>query len=159
MKKVLLTFFILLIVVAGVYYTKNYAKSGQVLSIFTKPATVTIDNQSFNVSIARSEKEHEVGLSGTKSLDQNQGMIFLFNNPGYYSFWMKDMKFPIDIIFINNDQIVTIYNDAPTVQGQENLIAYPPTQMVDKVLEIQAGLSEKYNFKIGDKVKYENLGN
>jgi len=134
-------------------------KGGQVLSVFKKPAMVTIDNQSFNVTIARSEKEHEIGLSGTKSLDRNQGMMFLFNNPGYYSFWMKDMKFPIDIIFINNDQIVTIYNDAPIIKGQENLIAYPPTQMADKVLEIQAGLSKKYSFKIGDKVKYENFGN
>jgi uncharacterized membrane protein (UPF0127 family) len=159
MKKVLLTLFVLLIVAAGVYYTQNYMQGGQVLSVFKKNAIVTIDNQSFNVSIANSEKDREIGLSETKSLDQNQGMLFLFNNPGYYSFWMKNMKFPIDIIFINNDQIVTIHDNAQIIKAQENPMLYTPTQSSDKVLEIQAGLSEKYNFKIGDKVKYENLGN
>jgi hypothetical protein len=69
------------------------------------------------------------------------------------------MKFPIDIIFINNDQIVTIHDNAQIIKAQENPMLYTPTQSSDKVLEIQAGLSEKYNFKIGDKVKYENLGN
>jgi len=159
MKKVLLTLFVLLIVAAGVYYTQNYMQGGQVLSVFKKNAIVTIDNQSFNVSIANSEKDREIGLSETKSLDQNQGMLFLFNNPGYYSFWMKNMKFPIDIIFINNDQIVTIHDNAQIIKAQENPMLYTPTQSSDKVLEIQAGISEKYNFKIGDKVKYENLGN
>ena len=159
MKKILLALFVLLILVGGVYYTQNYMKGGQVLSVFKKTAIVTIDNQSFNVAIAGSEKEREIGLSETKSLDQNQGMLFLFNNPGYYSFWMKNMKFPIDIIFINNDQIVTVRDNAQIIKAQENPIFYTPTQSSDKVLEIQAGLSEKYNFKIGDKVKYENLGN
>jgi uncharacterized membrane protein (UPF0127 family) len=72
---------------------------------------------------------------------------------------MKNMKFPIDIIFINNDQIVTIQNEAQVIKGQENPTIYSSTGPADKVLEIQAGLSKKYNFKAGDRVKYENLGN
>jgi uncharacterized protein len=159
MKKVLLAFFILIIAVSGVYYTQNYMKGGEVLSIFKKPATVTIDSQSFNVTVATSETEREIGLSETKSIAPNQGMIFLFDKAGYYSFWMKNMKFPIDIIFINNDQIVTIHGNAQIIKDQENPIIYSSTGASDKVLEIQAGLSKKYNFKIGDKVKYENLGN
>ena len=159
MKKVLLAFFILIIAVSGVYYTQNYMKGGEVLSIFKKPATVTIDSQSFNVTVATSETERDKGLSETKSIAPNQGMIFLFDKAGYYSFWMKNMKFPIDIIFINNDQIVTIHGNAQIIKDQENPIIYSSTGASDKVLEIQAGLSKKYNFKIGDKVKYENLGN
>jgi hypothetical protein len=134
-------------------------KGGQVLSVFKKPAMVTVDSQNFNVTVAISETEQEIGLSETKSIAPNQGMIFLFDKAGYYSFWMKNMKFPTDIIYINNDQIVTIYNDAQIITNQANPKIYSSTGPSDKVLEIQAGLSERYNFKIGDKVKYENLGN
>jgi len=159
MKKILATFAILLIVVAGIYFTRDFSNGRATFSFFKKPTIVTIDNHSFNVVIAKSEKELEIGLSETKSLAQNQGMIFLFNKLDYYSFWMKDMKFPIDIIFINIDHIVTIEDNVPIITGQKNPSIYTPTQTANRVLEIQAGLAKKYNFKIGDNVKYENLGN
>jgi len=159
MKKVLLTFAILLIIVGGIYFTNNYFKAGGTISFFKKPAVAIIDNQNFNINVAVLEKDKEVGLSEMNSISQNQGMIFLFDKPEYYSFWMKNMKFPIDIIFINNDQIVTIRDNAKVIMSEETPMIYSSTQPADKVLEIQAGLSKKYNFKIGDKVKYENLGN
>jgi len=159
MKKVLLAFAILLLVVGGIYLTQNYQKAGGTFSFFKKTATVTIDNHSFNVFIAASEQERIDGLSKTKSLALNQGMIFLFDKSDYYSFWMKNMKFPIDIIFINNDQVVTIQSNAQIVKAQENPTIYASTAPANKVLEIQVGLSKKYNFKNGDKVTYENLGN
>ncbi len=160
MKKVLLVFALLLIVVGAMFFTQNYLIKGEKLSFFKKNPTVTIDGRNFKVAVAASQQEREVGLSETKSLSQNQGMIFLFEKPGYYSFWMKNMKFPIDIVYINNNTIVTIKNNAaPPKNNNESLTIYTPTTPSDKVLEIQAGLSEKYNFKNGDKVKYENLGN
>ncbi len=158
MKKILLLSSLLLIVVGGVSLTQNYLREGKILPFKNYP-TVIIGNHKFKASIADSQKEREIGLSETKSLSQNQGMIFLFEKPDYYSFWMKNMKFPIDIIYINNDQIVTIQNNAEPIKDQENPIKYAPTQPADKVLEIQAGLAKAYKFKKGDKVKYENLSN
>ena len=160
MKKILLLFAFFLIIVGALYLTLNYQKGGKAIFTFKKTPIVTIIDHSFKVTVAVSQQEQEIGLSKTKSLQQDQGMIFLFQKPGYYSFWMKDMKFPIDIIYINQDTIVTIKENAqPPKNDTENPTIYSPTEPSNKVLEIQAGLSQKYNFKNGDKVKYENLGN
>ena len=160
MKKVLLAFTLLLIVLGAMYLTQSYLKGKGSFSFFKKTPIITINGQSFKAITAVSQQEQEVGLSETESLQQDQGMIFLFEKPDYYSFWMKNMKFPIDIIYINQDTIVTIKTNAqPPKNNQESPIIYTPTKPSDKVLEIQAGLSEKYKFKNGDKVKYENLGN
>jgi|WetSurMetagenome_2_1015567.scaffolds.fasta_scaffold01269_11 uncharacterized protein len=165
MKKILLAFFILLLVVVGIYFVLNYSKGikpgvkGAKTEI-TPTSTVTIDGHSFKVAVATSQQEQEIGLSKTNSISQDQGMIFLFNRPDYYSFWMKNMKFAIDIIYINQDTIVTIKDSVqPPKNSSDNLIIYTPTEPSDKVLEITAGLSKKYKFRNGDKVKYENLGN
>lgn len=159
MKKVFLIFALLLVIVAGVVTAQNYLKTKNFF-LFEKNPTATINNHTFGLSVADSQREKEIGLSETESLAKNQGMIFIFDKPDYYSFWMKNMKFPIDIIYINKDKIVTIQtNVQPPTSPTESLIIYSSTEPSDKVLEIQAGLSKKYNFKKGDKVKYENLGN
>lgn len=158
MKKIIFVFVLLLIVVGGTFLTQRYL-NGEQVSFFKKTPIVKISNHNFNVTVADSQKEREIGLSQTKSLSQNQGMIFLFEKSDYHYFWMKNMKFPIDIIYINKDQIVTIKNNAQPIKDKESPTIYSPTQPADKVLEISAGLAKKYKFKEGDKVKYENLGN
>jgi uncharacterized membrane protein (UPF0127 family) len=115
----------------------------------TPSSTVTIKNQTIPVYLAQSETERQQGLSGRNSLPINQGMLFIFDKPDYYAFWMKDMKFPIDIVFINGSKVVSITENArPVPSGQ--LPTYQPTGPSDKALEINAGLSKKYNIKPGD---------
>ena len=157
MKKILLVITILLIVIGAIRFTQGYLK-GNEPSLFKKTPIITINSHNFKVAVAASQKEQEIGLSETESLQQDQGMIFLFQKPDYYSFWMRNMKFPIDIIYINNDTIVTIKDNAQAPKGSnDNLTIYTPTSHSDKVLEIQAGLSKKYNFKNGDKVKIDGI--
>ena len=159
MKKVLLVFAIFLILVFGMVFVQNYLKTKK-FSLLEKNSIITINNRTFELRVADSQKEKEIGLSATKSLQENQGMIFIFDKPDYYPFWMKNMTIPIDIIYINNDKIVTIINNAPPPKNQdENLTIYIPTEPSSKVLEIKAGLSKTYNFKKGDEVRYENLSN
>lgn len=157
MKKVLLASALLLIIVAGVVLAQNYLKTNSLL--FKKNPTVTINGHKFQVAIADSNEEKEIGLSKTESLPQDQGMIFLFEKPGFYSFWMKNMKLPIDIIYINNDQIVTIQNNVQPAKNDESPTIYTSTEPSDKVLEINSGLAEKYDLKKGDMVKYDNFVN
>lgn len=114
--------------------------------------TITIRNQTFTVSIASSMQEQEKGLSDRASLPQNQGMYFPFSSPGFYAFWMKDMKFPLDIIFINNGKVVTVYKDLQPGVGNNPPI-YKPYQPANAVLEINAGLANKYTISHGDIVK------
>ena len=160
MKRILLAFAVVLILAGAFYLTQNYLNGGKTISFFKKTPIVTIGNHSFKVTVVTSQKDQEIGLSKTKSLPQDQGMIFLFQKPDYYAFWMKNMKFPIDIIYINNATIVTIKNNAQAPKNTKEVSPiYTPTGLADKVFEINAGLSEKYNFKNGDSVKYENLSN
>lgn len=134
---------ILLVIFAGIYRTP------------AKPRA-TINGHTFALEVAQSEKEKELGLSNRDSLPQDRGMLFVFEQPSYATFWMKDMRFPIDIIFINQDRIVSIIENAPIPASKRaGLPLYRPENPSDKALEINAGLSKKYNFKKGDKVKIE----
>jgi hypothetical protein len=113
-----------------------------------KTPQAIINNHVFNLDIAKTEKEKEIGLAKYKNIPQNFGMLFPFEKADHYSFWMKNMKFPIDIIFIRNNKIVTIFKNVPAPKSiNEQLPIYTPTEFSDTVLEINAGLSEKYRFQ------------
>src|SRR5690349_13147805 len=64
-----------------------------------KQNEVTINNEKFEVTVAKTDQEKQIGLSNTKNLPQNHGMLFLFDHPDFYAFWMNQMNFPIDIIY------------------------------------------------------------
>lgn len=121
-------------------------------SLFGGPkGEVTINGRTFQVDIADTPEKREIGLSKKKSLSKNGGMLFLFDQSDYHSFWMKEMQFPIDIIYINNNKIVSVYeNVQPPKDENAPLPLYKPTVPSDRVLEINAGLSKEYNIKTGD---------
>src|ERR1035437_4937756 len=74
---------------------------------------VKIRGQNIKVDLALTGVEQEQGLSGRTSLKNDEGMLFVFNTSGKYSFWMKDMNFAIDMIWISEDlRIVYIKKDA-----------------------------------------------
>ena len=115
---------------------------------------VLIDNIKIYVDVARTQNEQERGLAIYNSLPVNRGMIFPFSSSDYYAFWMKDMKFSNDIIYIDKNKIVDIFeNVLPPISADEALPVYRPRDRADMVLEINSGLSKKYNFKIGESVK------
>src|ERR1035437_3888199 len=70
-----------------------------------------INGHTFSLYLAKTSQEQEVGLAKFNMIDKNQGMLFIFSKQDYYSFWMKNMKFPIDIIFINKNVIVDIFQN------------------------------------------------
>jgi uncharacterized membrane protein (UPF0127 family) len=117
-------------------------------------STVTIKGKTFFVYVARTDEQKTKGLSIFKTLPLEKGMIFPFSTLDYYTFWMKDMKFPIDIIYIRQNRIVDIFPDVPFPKNDDQqLTIYKPSQKANYVLEINAGLSRKYNFRNGDFVK------
>lgn len=151
MNKLYLGIIILLIFFALGWYFFGFNKT------FYKKALVIINGYKFNVDIADDITKRSKGLSSREFLKEDEGMLFLFNSEGNYGFWMKDMLFPIDIIWIKNNKIVDITeNVAPEPQKSIfNLTVYYPQSSVDKVLEINAGLAKKYNFKIGDEIRFD----
>lgn len=80
----------------------------------TVHGTISLNNKTYNVKIARTEKEKEQGLQGVEHLKDNEGMLFIYDKPQTVGFWMKDTKIPLDIIFINEDEeVISIYEGAP----------------------------------------------
>lgn len=119
-----------------------------------KTKTVEVSNQTFNVEVADSDAERMKGLSKRKSLSDNSAMLFVFESKNKYSFWMKEVEFPLDIIFISDDTIVEIVKNAPPQKELKgSLPIYTPQKEANYVLEIKGGLSDKYGIKDGDKVK------
>ncbi len=118
-------------------------------------STTTINGNVFQTEVARTDKERRIGLSKYDSLPENKSMLFVFDQPGYFQFWMKDMKFPIDIIFILDKKVVYVVKNAPIAKTDAELKQYHPDSPANYVLEINAGLSEKYNIKKGDMIKFD----
>ena len=115
---------------------------------------LTIDGAVFDVEIASTTMEQARGLSNRPSLGANQGMLFIFSTPGTQSFWMKDMNFPLDMIWIGGNTVVGFsQNDPaePNVASPSNIYFSPSN--TDKVLEVNAGTVAKYNIQVGDSVQ------
>lgn len=71
---------------------------------------IEIGDKEYNVKVARTEEEREKGLQNVKELPEDEGMLFIFDNPQTVGFWMKDTLIPLDIIFINEDmEVISIY--------------------------------------------------
>lgn len=123
-----------------------------------KSTKVFVNGQTISVMVAKTDKEKQLGLSGRNKIGENQGMLFIFDTPNYYSFWMKEMKFPIDIIYINGNKITTVVENAkPPLSANDNLAIYQPSEKSDKVLELNAGSADKLKIKTGAVVEIESL--
>jgi uncharacterized protein len=116
---------------------------------------VTINGKSYPVTLADTPEKTRLGLSGRESLDPGTGMFFdLGHKDARPAFWMKDMKFDIEIIWINDDKITQItHAKAPNPGAKDTeLPKYIPTTPVDYVLEVTEGFSQTEGVKVGDSV-------
>jgi len=124
----------------------------RIVNFVTKRGEIEIKSKVFKIEILKNEWELAKGLSGRESLAENKGLLFVFPSSEKHGFWMRGMKFPIDIIWIDNGEVIDIKQNAP-IPLTQNYETYSPSAPANYVLEINAGLSEKYGFKVGDKVK------
>jgi uncharacterized membrane protein (UPF0127 family) len=94
----------------------------------------------------------ELGLGGRSGLDLNQGMLFIFQQEGMYGFWMKDMRFSIDIVWLSSDKKV-IYI-AQSVAPETYPASFGPNAPSKYVLELAAGYTVAHSIKIGDQFSF-----
>jgi hypothetical protein len=100
--------------------------------------TIHIDYNYFQVEVADTEALRERGLSGRRSLPAGQGMLFIFDAPGSWGIWMKDMRFSLDIMWAREDG--TIITVVPNVSPDTYpLVLYPQTPDAKYVIEVPAG--------------------
>lgn len=145
------TFFIFLtlLLISGLFYfawinypTPKTSDNSKLNITHVKAGEVFIEVESVVDSVAQAR-----GLSGRESLGENKGMLFIFPESGLYPFWMKDMKFPIDIIWISEfGKVVHIKKNAlptsyPDLFVSEDLAKY--------VLEVPNGFTDKHDIKVG----------
>lgn len=118
-------------------------------------AKVFIRGATFDVEVVKTPEGRKQGLSGREYLPELNGMLFIFEKPGSYSFWMKDMRFPIDILWLRDKRIVHLEKNvlppAPETLDSEPKV-YDPRTEVDMVLEVNAGMSDRAGISIGDEV-------
>ncbi len=141
-KSIRYTIFILIIVIG--------ASLGGLLLLHFKQHAVGVlrsDSLSIPVTIASTDATRQQGLSDTTSLPKDNGMLFVFQNPGIYGFWMKDMNYALDFIWLNAKmQIVTI---TPNVAASTYPQVFYPSQPVQYVVEVNAGFSTAHNLTVG----------
>ena len=93
------------------------------------------------VEVVDDEEERSRGLGGRKNLPGNSGMLFVFEIPAKYSFWMKDMLFSLDIIWIDeNKKIIAI---SENILPETYPASFSPSEPVKYVLEVNAGWAER----------------
>lgn len=113
---------------------------------------VMVGNNIFKVDIADTDLSRMLGLSGRKSLNENEGMLFVFPTPGEYSFWMKGMNFPLDFVWIANGSVIQLTENVPKPTSTLDFATYSPSSTVDQVLEINAGKAARAGIQVGDSV-------
>jgi len=145
MKTTIILILVILLLLASLVYYKR--RSDYSLK------SLKINETEFFVEIADTPEERAKGLSGRQSLPEDQGMLFLFNEADFYSFWMKDTLIPLDFIWIQNDQIVEITDNVRPEEYQPPQVL-TPKEKINAVLEVNAGFVEKFDIKVGDKISF-----
>lgn len=112
---------------------------------------IKINSIDIMVDIADNDYSRIAGLSNRDEMCANCGMLFIFDNSDMHSFWMKDMRFPIDIIWIKNNRIVEIMENIE-IPSNGSIKSYRPVVPSDMVLEVNSGFVGKNNINIGDKI-------
>ena len=117
-----------------------------------------IDQYKMFVDIALTDKQKQEGLSIKNSLNENEGMLFFLEEPSKASFWMKNMHFPIDIIWLDsNFSIVHIEKELPPCTLAFYCPSYKPLKESLYVLETIDGFANDHHLKVGDKIDFHLL--
>ncbi len=150
------------IIIVGLFVKKGPAGLGLPSSSPSSAVkTIKVADKEITVEIARTKEERMKGLSGRKSLANDAGMLFIFDQPNVFpSFWMKDMLIPLDIIWINDNAVIDIdKNIVAPVSGtpDDSLQIYTPGGPVDYVLEVNSGFSNENKVKVGDSVDLSKI--
>lgn len=121
-------------------------------------SVVKVNNVTVDVILATTPSDQSKGLAVKDSMNENEGMLFVFKNPQKHSFWMKDMKFPIDIIWADSaGKIVHIEKNLQPCIFLLPCTSYSPISDSLYVLEVVSNFTNKYDVKIGDQILSDSI--
>ena len=149
-----------MIFLAGVYvffytYTMpafDVAKAFVVEKLMVENKVIIIGESAVTIEIADSDEERKQGLSGRETLEAGNGMFFIFEKTGLHGIWMKDMNFPIDILWFDQYGELVHFKEHATPESYPD--TFFPKSPALYVLEVPAGYVRDKNIKLGDKIDF-----
>lgn len=135
-------FFLVLAVIVGMLVGGKLLPQKDLLRLKIGQAVV-------GVEVADTDEEKSQGLAGRDSLAADAGMMFVFELPGQYGFWMKGMKFGLDFVWIRQGKVVEV---SENVSPEDPNRVYQPKEPVDAMVEVNAGWVKRQGVKVGDEV-------
>ena len=116
--------------------------------------TACVNNVCINVEIADTPRKRAMGLMFRENMGENEGMLFIFEAEEAQGFWMKNMKFPLDIIWVSAyKRIIDINENIPPCQGQI-CESYASRERIKYAIEVNAGFVKKNSIKKGQEVSF-----
>ena len=117
-------------------------------------ARLTIRGISVTIELPESRAEKALGLGKRPELAWGRGMLFRYDKPGFYGFWMKDVEFDLDFVWLRDGRVVQIHARVPhgPVASGGEVVRVNPAQLVDAVLEVPAGFALASGWSAGDRV-------
>jgi len=114
---------------------------------------VRVGSHEIDAQVVDTEAGLEQGLGGRRCMGSDQGMLFVFKEPGVYSFGMKGMKFPLDIIWLGDDKTV-VWMEKDVSPSTYPASFFNENDPARYVLEVEAGTAKRLGLKIGSQVSF-----
>ena len=132
-------------------FTQSFAEE----IVYSHALVTTTTGEEIPVEVADTLKKRRLGLGKRASLKKGWGMLFVFEKRKPHRFWMKDMQFPLDIIWLDNHRIVHIIHNAKPANSRDEPEVMTSPVPVNFVLEIAAGRATKLRLKTGQRMKFK----
>src|SRR3989344_8540481 len=123
-----------------------------IISLLLPHGAMRFGNKQLKYETVDSSAEREKGLSGRTGLGTDQAMLFVFDHADKYCFWMKDMKFSIDIVWLDSTKKIVHFERNVSPETYPN--AFCPKQNARYVVEVNAGTVQNTGLKTGDKINF-----
>jgi uncharacterized membrane protein (UPF0127 family) len=135
------------LILAGCFSTAAQAPGRSVQVFFPDGAAVTAE-------LAVTDAERQLGLMFRPKINDDQAMLFIFEEEGIHSFWMKNMRFSIDILWLDKDRRIVHMEEQVPACAQDPCPSYPTSQPARFVLEIRSGGAAAHKLKLYDRLDF-----
>ncbi len=161
-KRTIASFVVVVVALAGFLVSRAHSNVTPELLAKSDPLTqktiVQVGQKYYNVELAVTTEQQQLGLGERDGMDKNAGMLFVFEPSQQVAFWMKDMRFPLTIVWIKNDKVLGIEPNlsVPAAETDDSeLPLYRPSEDIDYALELNADQAQYIH--TGDPVRVSSL--
>ncbi len=117
-----------------------------------KTSSISIGHKKIKAFVVDTPASRQKGLGARDSIAKNTAMLFVFDTPNFYQIWMKDMRFPIDIFWLQEARVVVDIKENVSPSTFPEI--FSPISPALYVLEANAGFAKENSIKIGDKIYF-----